>query len=843
MTLKDNYLRMRHFTLLYLIFIVNCLFSQTPGKWGDQSDGTYCNPVLPADYSDIDAIRVDSDFYAISSTFQYSPGVVILHSKDLVNWEIMSHVSNDVTLMGADYNWDKMNRYGHGVWAGSIRYYKGKYWVYFGTPDDGFFMSSATNPAGPWEPLTSFWKVAGWDDCCTFLDDDGQLYFIATNFSDNYKIHLFKMNDDGKSLDLTSDVVIHQSAGSEANKLYKINGWYYHFFSEVKSEGRVMMMERSKNIYGPFEIKQINHVNVSGLNDMQPNQGGLIQLQDGNWQFFTHHGTGAWEGRAASLLPVTWVNEWPIVGAVGSDGIGRMVWSANMPVKSNKSCFIQTSDEFANSSPAIQWEWNYQPRADKWSLSDRPGFLRLKAFKPLSSGAGLLFRVGNTITQRSMKTKWCEAVAKVHINKMVDGQVAGICHYANTYSIFGIKQVSGVRFIVFDNFGNETVGKAIADSVVYLKSCWGLDGNAQYSFSTDGNTFETLGGKYPLTWGNYRGDRIGIITYNQLTESGYIDVDWFHYDVNAEMPVVVAVNPGTANMTHQWTFDDGTANDGIGNANGALRGGATIGNKALQTTLAGQYLELPGNSLGITTYPSLSMEAWFTSISGANTGNTMLCYLGNTVNNMGSNGCFISMARADNSSRAAISCGNLTAPWNAESYVNSLEIDDGRLHQVVSVITASDISYYIDGFNVGATALSSGNSLANIILNYAYLAKSGYGSDPTWLGSIDKFSLYNKALSAGEVLYLYQESASTDLIKTRTDKLNISPNPAVDYISINGFSGNASVEIIDLQGRVLMFIRNVISNQQIGVGNLAYGSYLVKISTQKETVIKKMLRG
>jgi len=172
-----------------------------------------------------------------------------------------------------------------------------------------------------------------------------------------------------------------------------------------------------------------------------------------------------------------------------------------------------------------------------------------------------------------------------------------------------------------------------------------------------------------------------------------------------------------------------------------------------------------------------------------------------------------------------------------------LEIDDGRLHQVVSVITASDISYYIDGFNVGATALSSGNSLANIILNYAYLAKSGYGSDPTWLGSIDKFSLYNKALSAGEVLYLYQESASTDLIKTRTDKLNISPNPAVDYISINGFSGNASVEIIDLQGRVLMFIRNVISNQQIGVGNLAYGSYLVKISTQKETVIKKMLRG
>jgi hypothetical protein len=320
-------------------------------------------------------------------------------------------------------------------------------------------------------------------------------------------------------------------------------------------------------------------------------------------------------------------------------------------------------------------------------------------------------------------------------------------------------------------------------------------------------------------------------------------VDWFHYDVNAEMPVIVAVNPGTANLTHQWTFDDGTANDGIGNANGTLRGGANVENKALQTTLAGQYLELPVNSLGITTYSSLSMEAWFTSKSGANTGNTMLCYLGNTVNNMGSNGCFISIARADNISRTAISCGNLTAPWNAESYVNSTEIEDGKLHQVVSVITATDISYYIDGVSVGTAALNSGNSLANIILNYAYLAKSGYGSDPTWLGSIDKFSLYNKALSGGEILYLYQYGTTTDTQKTKTDKLNVSPNPAVDYITVSGISGNANVEIIDLQGRVLMSVRNVISNQQIGVGDLASGTYLVKISTQEETVMKKMLRG
>jgi len=484
---SEPHLSMKHIMLLCLIFVVNTVFGQQTIKWGDQNDGTYYNSVIPSDYSDIDAIRVDSDYYAISSTFQYSPGVVIIHSKDLVNWEILSHVVNDVTVMGPDYNWDKMNRYGVGVWAGSLRYYKGKFWVYYGTPDDGFFMSSATNPAGPWEPLTSFWKVTGWDDCCSFCDDDGQLYFVATNYRDNYKIHLFKMAPDGKSLDLTSDVVIHQSKGSEANKLYKINGLYYHFFSEVKSEGRVMMMERSKNIFGPYtEVTQINHVNVSGLNDKEPNQGGLIQLPDSSWQFFTHHGHGDWEGRTASLLPVTWRNGWPIVGEVGTDGIGKMVWSAKMLLPSNKSCFIQTNDEFNQPAPAVQWEWNYQPRADKWSLAERPGFLRLKAFKPITtSNRGILFRAGNTITQRSMRTEKCIAEAKIHIGKMANGQVAGICHYASTFSIFGIKQVSGIRYLVYNNNGSETLGKVISDTVIYVRSVWGVSGQCQYSYSTD----------------------------------------------------------------------------------------------------------------------------------------------------------------------------------------------------------------------------------------------------------------------------------------------------------------------------------------------------------------------
>ncbi len=203
-------------------------------NWGDQQDGTYHNPLLPGDYSDTDCIRVGNDYYAISSTFQFSPGVVILHSKDLVNWTIKGHAVPDLTQISAELNWDRMNRYAHGIWAGAIRYRYNKFWVYFGTPDEGYFVTTASKIEGPWEPLHCLLPASGWDDCCPFWDDDGQGYLVGSCFAEGYKIHLFKLTVDGKDIVRSSGKVIHQSEGSEANKLYKINGLYYHFYSEVK---------------------------------------------------------------------------------------------------------------------------------------------------------------------------------------------------------------------------------------------------------------------------------------------------------------------------------------------------------------------------------------------------------------------------------------------------------------------------------------------------------------------------------------------------------------------------------------------------------------------------------
>lgn len=508
------------------------LNAQFTEKWGDQGDGSYCNPVLPGDFSDIDAIRVGKDFYAITSTFQYSPGVAVLHSKDLVNWEIVSHVVKDVITISPEMNWDRMNRYGTGVWAGSIRYYKNRYWVYFGTPDEGFFMSSASSPEGPWEPLHCLMSAKGWDDCCSFLDDDGQLYFIATRFATDpvngkkYNIHLFKMSSDGKHL--LTDTIIHQSNGSEANKLYKINGFYYHYFSEVKSEGRVVMMERAKSLKGPWEVRQLNH--VSKDLDREPNQGGLVELENGQWWFFTHHGWGgSFEGRAASLLPVTWMEGWPVIGAVGADSIGSMVWRGKKPLSNGRRIRLRTDDDFAAKTLPAQWEWNYQPRSDKWSLTERPGWLRLYAFQPIrpNEPKQILLRAGNTLTQRSLRVPKAVVTVKLDVSHMAEGEFAGLCHYSTkSQSQFGIRQDRNVRNLVLDLNGKDTTIVELKAKIVYLRSTWGLDGVGRYDYSLDNQVFTELSPSHTFTWGSYRGDRIGLFNYNVLNDKGFVEVDW-----------------------------------------------------------------------------------------------------------------------------------------------------------------------------------------------------------------------------------------------------------------------------------------------------------------------------
>jgi beta-xylosidase len=714
-------------------------------NWGDAGDGTYNNLVLPGDYSDLDCIRVGSDYYAISSTFQYSPGMVILHSKDLVNWTIVGHAINDVTQISSRFNWDSMNGYARGVWAGAIRYHDGKFWVYFGTPDEGYFMTTAPDPAGPWEPLHKMLAQSGWDDCCPFWDDDGQGYFIGTHFSDGYKIWLYKLTPDGRDLVAGSEVLINQGSGREANKLFKVGDTYYHFYSESANGTRYVMMERSKNIAGPYTEKQQLS---AGQNEWhQPNQGGIVQTEAGDWYFLTHHGGIDWEGRPASLLPVNWVNGWPILGDVGSDGIGRMVWSGTKPVQGQPVAHPQSSDDFNGPNLGLQWEWNYQPRADMWSLTERPGYLRLHAFKPLAPDT--LKKAGNTLTQRSMRTPYNVATVALDLSGMADGQVAGLCHYGANTSTVNVRRTSGVVTLETSYNGTFTAGPQITSTRLWLRSIWAADGLSRYAYSTDGENFTSVGTAFQLAPGDYRGDRLGIFTYNNNAEAGYIDCDSFTYDYDQPAPPAPPVSR-VVSLVHRYSFGETsgtTVADSVGGSawDGTLPNGGTFAGGQVQLRAANsQYVQLPAGILS--DYTAVTFDAWVTFPSTLPT-NCFFFGFGNTSGTSGSSYIFCQ----PRTGRLAITPTNFNGEQSTSPNPSGNWSNQTNLH-VTAVFdpTQSQMALYVNGV-LKAQSTGVTTSLAAINNLFSYIGRSLYSGDSYFDFNLDEFRIYKGAFVQGDV--------------------------------------------------------------------------------------------
>lgn len=509
---------------------VKMLAQNVPAKWGDwnvwgqTSESNYRNPVLPADFSDIDCIEHDGCYYAISSTFQFEPGMVILRSYDMVNWQIYSHAVDDITQIGPAMGYDAMNRYGKGIWAGAIRYHKGLYYVYFGCPDEGMFMTTAKDVKGPWTPLHKMNIDGGWDDCCPLFDDDGQNYFVATHYADGYKTYVFRLSQDGKTVDWDSKVLINEGSGREANKLYKFNGKYYHLFSEHKGSGRYLMMQHADNPMGPYtERHQLSYAQSQWH---EPNQGGYLQDANGDWYFLTHHGKGDWGGREMSLLPVTWTKDgWPVIGQPDNTDVGNMVWNCKMPVAATHKRIEKFNA--VRSFASADWEWNYHPRSGYYRKTGKK--LILKAFKPLKSND--LKKAGNTLTIRSYQTPYNEAVVRMDVSDMADGQRSGMCHFSKGWSEFGVMMTNGKRTL-YTRADGDKAERAISDNlgdVIFLRSSWGLDGISRYSYSLNGKDWISCDATYQLQWGHYRGDRLGLYTYNNEGEHGTATFSRFSY--------------------------------------------------------------------------------------------------------------------------------------------------------------------------------------------------------------------------------------------------------------------------------------------------------------------------
>lgn len=487
--------------------------------WGDQGDGTYRNPVLKSDYSDPELLRVGDDFYLIASDFHYST-MQVLHSKDLVNWQYLGKVFDRLDMAPPKY--DQMKAYGEGTWAPSMRYHNGEFYIYVCTPYDGLFMWHAKNPAGPWSEMVTVKAVPQWEDPCPLWDDDGQAYLVH-GMKGAGPIIINRMSADGTKL-LDDGKQVYRGPNAEGPKMQKRNGYYYISLPEngFASGGQTML--RSKNIYGPYERKSVFAGNGQ-------HQGGFVDLDNGESWFICFKRMYKEQsplGRICYLQPVKWGDDdWPVFG------------NAGQPVETMKKPNVgktypvarpATSDEFSGARLGLQWQWNFNPVNDHWSLTDRPGFLRLKALP-----AENLATARNTLTQKL----WDDAGVvdvKLDISGMADGQRAGLAfQFGPNFGAIGVIQQNGVRRLEWD----KSAGTApeLKGNTIWLRGTYQAD-QAHFAWSLDGQTFTDTGVTFKLGFANWKGSRPALYSFGP--GGGYADVDFFHYTYGATQPEAMA---------------------------------------------------------------------------------------------------------------------------------------------------------------------------------------------------------------------------------------------------------------------------------------------------------------
>ncbi|NDW12083.1 beta-xylosidase [Bacteroides sp. 214] len=487
----------------------------TPGKWGDQGNGTYVNPILNADYSDPDVIRVGNKYYMVASDFHFM-GMQVLESADMVNWKLISQIYNRFDFPA----WEENKRYAGGSWAPAIRYHDNKFWVFFCTPHEGLFMSTAENPAGPWSPLHLVHAVEKWEDPCPFWDEDGTAYLGRSKHGAG-PIILHKMSADGTRL-LDDGVTIYTGPVAEGTKIHKRNGYYYMSIPEGGVEVGWQSVLRSKNIYGPYEKKIVLETGSTHVNG--PHQGAIVDTPDGQW-FFYHFQHAGSLGRVVHLQPMYWHDDWPVIGVdLDRNGIGEPVSVWKKPIKSTEVFAPQTDDDFTSETLSLQWQWNHNPVDRAWSLSTPGGMLTLKALK------APYFRLArNTLTQKIVGYK-SEATVAMNFSEIAEGQRCGLACFAKESRVLGVKMEKGKKLLYFSNDTTETTIAEIADEIAYLRVAIDMDREAfQYFYSEDNIHFTSCGEPFFIKFGHWKGARIGLYSYNTQKEAGATSFQWFKY--------------------------------------------------------------------------------------------------------------------------------------------------------------------------------------------------------------------------------------------------------------------------------------------------------------------------
>ena len=502
--------------------------------WGDQGNGTYVNPILNADYSDPDAIRVGDKYYMVASDFHFM-GMQMLESDDLVNWTLISKVYDRINLS----QYDEMDAYGEGSWAPALRYHDGKFWVFFCTPHDGLFMTTATDPHGPWAPLHHVKEADRWEDPCPFWDEDGQAY-LGRSILGAGPIIIHKMSPDGREL-LDEGRTVYTGPIAEGTKIHKFGEYYYLSIPEGGVQTGWQTILRSKNIYGPYEKKVVLEQGMTEING--PHQGSIVDTPDGEW-WFLHFQEYNPIGRVVHLQPMHWKDGWPVIGVdQDMNGIGEPVVAWRKPswkVHKNetelhvdkieaedKGYLPAHSDDFSSHELGLQWQFNHNPVDGEWSLSEREGWLTINALKGES-----FKKARNTIAQKSMGYVG-EFTVKLDLSSLKDNDYAGLAMMAQWNWQIGVMKKDGKLYLYKGSDDNAVeVSQPYTKNVIYLRIHLNAFANCySFSYSVNNKEFTPIGDSTDMWNGHWKGLHPAVFCYNTEGKGGKAHFDWAIYDI------------------------------------------------------------------------------------------------------------------------------------------------------------------------------------------------------------------------------------------------------------------------------------------------------------------------
>ncbi|WP_346863786.1 glycoside hydrolase 43 family protein [uncultured Draconibacterium sp.] len=530
--------------LLATVLYTSVLYAQNDVSkvWvADNGDGTYKNPIIHADYSDPDVVRAGDDYYMTASSFNCVPGLPILHSKDLVNWQLIGYA------LEKQPPFDVFNtpQHGNGVWAPCIRYHNNEFYIYYPDPDFGIYLTKATNPAGPWSEPILVKGGKGLIDPSPLWDDDGKVYltfaFAGSRARVKSVLMVQELNSEGTA-PIGNEVMVFDGHTAhptvEGPKFYKRNGFYYIFAPAGGVSTGWQLVLRSKNIYGPYEEKIVMDQGSTAING--PHQGAWIDTKSGE-DWFIHFQDKEAYGRIVHLQPMKWVHDWPVIGIdEDGDGVGEPVLTYKKPNVGATYPVVTPpeNDEFNGATLNKQWQWHANPHISYGFPSGNLGYFRLNCIVRPENSKGF-WEVPNLLLQKFPAEEFT-ATTKLSFTPRTENEETGFVVMGEDYQYISLKKMEDKMLLRVVRCKNARTGgveeelysETFEGTDIYFKVKVEKGALCSFSFSSNGKKFKEAGEKLEAKPGRWIGAKIGYFALREgiTNDSGTVDIDWIRID-------------------------------------------------------------------------------------------------------------------------------------------------------------------------------------------------------------------------------------------------------------------------------------------------------------------------